>query len=84
MSITDYFKEIENKVRVAYTVAEEARKKGLDPLSKVEITLATSLAGRVAGLVGTMYPQLNNPQMINRIIELEKEHGALDPAVWKE
>ena len=81
MNTNEYFKEIEDQVRAAYAVAGEARLKGLDPLSKVEIPLATSLAGRAVGLISTMYPQMNNPQMINRIIELEKEHGALDPAI---
>ena len=81
MNINEYFKELENKVKVAYAVAGEAKAKGLDPLSKVEIPLATSLAGRAAGLIGTIYPQLNNPHIINRILELEKEFGALDPAV---
>ena len=81
MKIEDYFKELEDKIKVCYSVAEEARKKGLDPLSKVEIPLATSLAGRVAGLLATIYPQLNNPTFINRIIELEKEYGSLDPCV---
>ncbi|MBI2124199.1 DNA polymerase II large subunit, partial [Candidatus Pacearchaeota archaeon] len=81
MSINEHFKEIENKVKVAYVIAEEARKKGLDPKSKVEIPLATSLAGRAIGLVSILYPQLNNDKTINRILELEKEHGALDPAI---
>ena len=81
MNINNYFKELEDKVHVAYSIAEEARKKGLDPKSSVEVPLATSLAGRVAGLIGTIYPQLNSPQIVNRILELEKEYGALDPAV---
>ena len=81
MNIENYFKELEDKVHVAYSVAEEARRKGLDPKSSVEVPLATSLAGRVAGLVSTIYPQLNNPQLINRIIELENEYGSLDPAI---
>ncbi|GAF99444.1 unnamed protein product, partial [marine sediment metagenome] len=42
---------------------------------------ATSLAERVAGLISTVYPQLNNPQLVKRILELEKEYGSLDPAV---
>jgi DNA polymerase II large subunit len=81
MNINEYFKELEDKVKVAYSVAEEARRKGLDPVSKVEVPLATSLAGRVAGLISTIYPQLNNPQLINRILELEKQWGNLDPAI---
>ncbi len=81
MNINEYFKELEDKVHVAYSVAEDARKKGLDPKSNVEVPLATSLAGRVAGLISTVYPQLNNPALVNRILELEKQWGALDPAI---
>ncbi len=76
-----YFKEIERKVRVEYSIAEEARKKGLDPKSKVETPLAISLAQRVVELIATLYPQLNNPQLIARIKELEKKYGLLDHAV---
>ncbi|MEM3405574.1 MAG: DNA polymerase II large subunit [Candidatus Pacearchaeota archaeon] len=81
MRIEEYFKEIEDKVKVIYSVAEEARKKGLDPKEIVEIPIATSLAGKVAGLISTIYPQLNNQTIIKRIKELEKEYGILDPAV---
>ena len=81
MKIENYFKDLERQVKVYYDVAEEAKKKGLDPLSKVEVPLATSLAGRVAGLVSVVYPQLNNPQLVNRIMELEKEYGSLSPVI---
>jgi DNA polymerase II large subunit len=81
MKIENYFKELERKVKICYDVAEEAKKKGLDPKSKVEVPLATSLAGRVAGLISAVYPQLNNSQLVGRILELEKEHGNLDPVV---
>ncbi|MFH1308042.1 MAG: DNA polymerase II large subunit [archaeon] len=81
MTINKYFKEIEDKVKVAYSVAEEARKKGLDPKSVVEIPLATSLAERAVNLIATVYPQLAESKISKRIIELEKEHGSLDPAI---
>jgi len=81
MNINEYFKDIENKVKVAYSVAEEARKKGFDPKSKVEVPLAKSLAERVVGLISTVYPQINNKQVVNRILSLEKEYGNLEPAV---
>ena len=51
MNTNEYFKELEDKVRVCYSVAEEARAKGLDPLDKVEIPLARSLAEKVVGLI---------------------------------
>src|SRR3989344_4269585 len=81
MKISSYFKKLEEEVKRNYEAAEESRKKGLDPRHRVEVPLATSLAGRVAGLISAIYPQLNNPQIISRILELEKEFGALDPAV---
>ena len=37
MKIDQYFKDLERKVKVNYAVAEEARKRGLDPRSKVEV-----------------------------------------------
>ena len=77
----NYFKDIEDKVKVCYSVAQQAREKGLDPLSKVEIPIARSLAERVTGLVSTLYPQVADQKIVKRILELEKEFGALDPAV---
>ncbi len=77
----NYFKELEDKVKVCYSVASQAREKGLDFLSKVEVPLATSLAERVTGLISTLYPQLSDPSVPKRILELEKKFGALDPAV---
>ncbi|MCL6500649.1 MAG: hypothetical protein K6T16_01290 [Candidatus Pacearchaeota archaeon] len=76
-----YFKEIEDKTKEVYSLAEEARKKGLDPKSVVEISIATNLAQRAIALVGTIYPQVNNKQVEARIRELEKEYGFLDQAV---
>jgi DNA polymerase II large subunit len=81
MKIDQYFKELEEQVKRIYVVAEAARQKGLDPVDKVEIPLATSLAERVAGLISAVYPQLNNSQLVNRILELEKKYGNLDPAI---
>jgi len=79
--IDSYFKRLEGDVSIIYGVAEEARKKGLDPINHVEVPLAMSLAARAVGLISVIYPQINNPHIINRILELEKEYGALDPAV---
>jgi len=76
-----YFKEIEDKVGVCYSIAEEARAKNLDPLGKVEIPLARSLAERVVGLLSVLYPQVNDPRIVKRILELEKEFGQMDYAV---
>ena len=76
-----YFKKIEDDSRACYVVAEAARKKGRDPLQKVEIPLANSLAEKCVGLISVVYPQVNDPKIVNRILELEKKYGQLDPTV---
>ncbi|MEK6847708.1 MAG: DNA polymerase II large subunit, partial [Nanoarchaeota archaeon] len=81
MKTQDYFKLIEKKTKEVYAIAEEARKKGLDPVSKVEIPLAKSLAEKVVGLISVVYPQMENAGIVERILELEKENGKLDPMV---
>ena len=81
MNTRQYFKEIEEKTKAVYAVAEEARSKGLDPVDKVEIPLARSLAEKVVGLISTIYPQMIDAGIVERIIELEKKFGKLDPAI---
>ena len=81
MNIQQYFKAIESETKKVYEVAEEARSKGFDPVSKVEITLARSLAEKVVGLIATIHPQIEGSGIVERIFELEKEHGKLDPMV---
>jgi DNA polymerase II large subunit len=81
MKINDYFKKIEADVNICYDIANAARAKGLDPMSKVEIPLARSLAERVVGLMSVVYPQINDPKIVKRILDLEKEYGQLDPTV---
>lgn len=76
-----HFKEIQDKTHELYEIAKQARAKGYDPKSIVEISLATNLAQRAMALVGTMYPQVNNEKVEARIRELEKEYGFLDHAV---
>jgi len=81
MNMNQYFKDIENRVKAIYSVAEAARAKGLDPRSAVEVALARNLAERVTGLLSVKYPQLKDEKIVNRIKELEKEYGLLDHAV---
>ncbi|MGB9707889.1 MAG: DNA polymerase II large subunit [Candidatus Pacearchaeota archaeon] len=76
-----YFKEIQDRTNELYEIAKQARAKGYDPKDIVEISLATNLAQRAMALVGTIYPQINNPKVEARIRELEKEYGFLDHAV---
>jgi len=78
---SNYFKLIDKGVKEAYKVAESARKKGLDPVSNVEVPIAISLAEKVVSLISVMYPQLNDKKIVNRILELEKEHGQLSICV---
>ncbi|UCC19094.1 MAG: DNA polymerase II large subunit [Promethearchaeota archaeon] len=47
-----YFNQIQKQVDKCYSIAEEARKKGLDPELDVESPQAKDLAGRVEKLVG--------------------------------
>ena len=81
MNTQQYLKEIEKRTKEVYAVAEEARSKGLDPADKVEIPLARSLAEKVVGLISAIYPQMIDSGIVERIVELEKEFGKLDPAI---
>jgi len=80
-SVLKYFKKLNDGVKKEYLVANEARAKCLDPVEKVEIPLATSLAEKSLGLISTIYPQLDDPRITKRMLELEDEYGQLDPAV---
>ena len=81
MNTQEYFKYVEKNVREIYEVAEEARSKGFDPADKVEIPLARSLAEKVVGLISTIYPQMRDSGISERISELEKEYGKLDTTI---
>jgi len=77
----EYFNHIETEVQRYFAVARQARKVGIDPVSDVEIPIAMSLAEKSIGLISTIYPQLQDKRIIDRIIELEKQYGQLDIAV---
>src|SRR3989338_3963349 len=81
MKIEKYFKDIEKEVNRYYAIAEKAKAKGYDPISKVETPIATTLAEKSIGLISIKYPQISDKRIVNRILELEKEHGQLDIAV---
>ena len=81
MNTQKYFKEIEEGVRKTYEWANEARSKGLDPVDKVEIPLAMSMAEKVVGLISTIYPQMEGSGIAKRILEFEKAYGKLDTTV---
>ncbi|MEM3252919.1 MAG: DNA polymerase II large subunit [Candidatus Micrarchaeaceae archaeon] len=52
MDVDEYFEGLSREFDKAYKIAEKARKKGIDPNSKVEIEVAPDLASRVAGIIG--------------------------------
>jgi len=81
MNHDEYFNNLDMGVQSTYAIAREARKKGLDPVCDVESPIAMSLAEKAVGLISTIYPQVNNPLVIQRINELEKEYGPLDSMV---
>ncbi len=81
METQQYFIDLEKNVKKIYSIANEARAKNLDPVNKVEIPLARSLAEKVVGLISTIYPQMEGTGIATRILELEKEYGKLTTAV---
>jgi len=81
MNPQQYFINLERSLKKVYDIANEARAKNLDPVNKVEIPLARSLAEKVVGLISTVYPQMENSGIAPRILELEKEFGKLNMAV---
>lgn len=52
LDMRSYFERLEKSTSELYFLAEEARKKGLDPTRGVEIYKAQDLASRVEGLIG--------------------------------
>ncbi len=81
MNTQQYLKEIEKQTKKVYAIAEKARAQGKDPVDKVEIPLARSLAEKVVGLIAAIYPQIGGSGIVKRILELEKDYGKLDPMV---
>ncbi|MEK6909076.1 MAG: DNA polymerase II large subunit [Nanoarchaeota archaeon] len=81
MNSKQYFQHISDEVKKAYDVAQLARAKGLDPISKVETPIAISLAEKAVGLISVVYPQLQDQRLVNRILELEKQYGQLTMSV---
>jgi len=76
-----YFEDLGKEIERNYKIAREARKKGLDPVDEVESPLALTMASKVVKLVATKYPQLDSKKIVDRILELETEFGALDNTV---
>ena len=73
-----YFDDLKKQVDLNYEVANKARAVGYDPVDSVEIPLAMSMAEKVVGLISTIYPQMMDSGIAERILELEEEYGLLD------
>jgi len=76
-----YFENLKKDVDKVYSIANLARSKGYDPVNEVEIPLAMSMAEKVVGLISTIYPQMKGSGIAERILNLEKEYGKLDPTI---
>ena len=81
MNPQTYFENLKKEVDKVYSVANEARSKGYDPINKVEIPLAMNMAEKVVGIISTLYPQMEGTKIAERILELEKEYGKLDSTI---
>lgn len=77
----NYFNTLSINIEKNYKIAQEARKKGLDPVDNVEVPLALTMAEKVVKLIATKYSQIDNQNIVNRIIELEEKYGALDNTI---
>jgi len=76
--IKSYFEELDSKLEITYSIAEEAKKKGYDPKDIVEMPLARDISERVEGLISVAAPQIQGKGLPQRIQELEKKYGKLD------
>ncbi len=76
-----YFTNLKKGVDKVYEVAGRAKATGLDPVNKIEIPLAMTMAEKVVGLVSTIYPQTVDSGIDKRILELEVQYGKLDPSI---
>lgn len=76
--IGKYFEWMENEINREYKIAEAARKKGFDPVDKVEIPKVKNMAERVEGIISVVAPQIIGSGAAERIKELEEKYGSLD------
>src|SRR3989338_1666358 len=76
--MASYFHSLDVGVKNCYDLAEQARKKGYDPLNTVSIPLAKNMAERVEGLISVVCPQIKNSGLSQRITEYESTYGSQD------
>ncbi|MHA1203355.1 MAG: DNA polymerase II large subunit [Candidatus Heimdallarchaeaceae archaeon] len=76
VNVRGYFEEINSLIEQTYRIAKQARKKGYDPSSEVEIPIAKDIADRVEGLIG--------PKGVGkRIRELERQGLSRESVAFK-
>jgi len=73
-----YFECIKQQVNDAHESASKARAQHRDPDDVVEVQLAGNMAQRVVGLISVLAPQIVGSGVVDRIMELEEQFGALD------
>jgi DNA polymerase II large subunit len=73
-----YFETVEAETMHALEIATKAREKKFDPEEKVDIPIAKNMAERVLGLISTVAPQLQNSNLVHRVMEFEKMYAPLD------
>jgi len=71
-----YFEMLRDGLDKAYTLASEARSKGLDPSDEIEVKIAKDVAARVEGIVGP-------PGIAERIRAMEKEGMAREDIAFE-
>jgi len=81
MNSHEYFENLYKEIKKVYDFSNLARKKGFDPVDKVEIPLAKTMAEKCVELIATIYPQMSGSGIDKRILELEKDFGKLDSTV---
>ena len=74
----EYFDKINNELKNALNIANDAKSTGYDPSESVEILIAKNMAERVVSLISVIAPQIKDTNVAERIQELEKEFGKLD------
>ncbi len=79
--VDEYFNMLNNGVSRAYEVAGRARALGLDPVDKVEVSLAATMVEKAVRLVCVVYPDLPVDKIVKRMEKLEVEYGQLDTTV---
>ena len=73
-----YFSGIKEDVLKSYAIANESKKRGIDPDKEVCIILTENMAERVEGLISVAAPQIKDSGLVEGIMELEKKYSMQD------